>query len=99
MGFCCQAAYGYTASLTKHVAEMAAQSKIVSQQLENPDGETYSPMNLLGKTAVRKNLIQILMFSIDEDALADAFQIDESQLTGDMADAFDFSNLSVDTIH
>ena len=87
---------GYTASLTKHVAEMAAQSKIVSQQLENPTVNVFTN-EPFGEDSRQEEFDTNSLFSIDEDALADAFQIDESQLTGDMADAFDFSNLSVDT--
>ena len=80
---------GYPASLTRHIMELSAASPVVRQQLENPacnvlTGEPFGADN--------GNRLELsTLFSIDKNALADAFQIDTDSMNMDLSDAFDFS--------
>ena len=66
---------GYPADLTRHVMESAAESTIVQEQLADPD------TNVLTGTAFgadSQNSFDLeSLFSIDEEALQNAFQFDE----------------------
>ena len=84
---------GYPASLTRHIMELSAASPVVQQQLEDPcrnvlTGEPFGADN--GNRFDLKNL-----FSIDENALADAFQFDTGSLNVDLSDSFDFSAIDL----
>ncbi len=81
----------YSASLVYHVAEVAEQSEIVQAQLANPDinvltGEAF------GDDSEERGFDMRSLFSIDDDALAEAFDFDTDALTGSFSDSFDLSD-------
>lgn len=72
-----QPGIAYPSSLTAHVMEQAAAAPIVQEQLAKPELNvlTGSPFG-----EEHKALDMTSLFSVDEDALANAFQFDESAL-------------------
>lgn len=82
---------GYPASLTTHVAQNAAESEIVRQQLASPDINVFTG-EPFGEESSENNLDVDSLITVDEEALARAFGFDESALTEGMAGAFDFSS-------
>lgn len=81
---------GYTKDLSRHVAEEAENSEIVQQQLQNPDVDVFTN-EAFGEESGQRDLDMNSLFSVDEDAIQEAFGFDESALTEGMSDAFDFS--------
>lgn len=81
---------GYTKDLSRHVAEEAENSAIVQQQLQNPDVDVFTN-EAFGEESGQRDLDMNSLFSVDEDAIQEAFGFDESALTEGMSDAFDFS--------
>ncbi|MBR0406241.1 MAG: ATP-binding cassette domain-containing protein [Eggerthellaceae bacterium] len=83
----------YTPALTRHLAETAAKSKIVKDQLAKPKVDVFS-----GKTFDELedeeggDFDMTSLFSIDEDAMASAFNFDMSSL--DLS-GMDFSGLDL----
>lgn len=86
------AGIGYPASLTKHVAEEAEKSDIVRQQLENPDINVFTG-EPFGEGKSKNGFDMNSLFSIDTDALKNAFQFNSSALSGGLSDSVDFSKL------
>lgn len=82
---------GYTKDLSRHVAEEAENSEIVQQQLQNPDVDVFTN-EAFGEESGQRDLDMNSLFSVDEDAIQEAFGFDESALTEGMSDAFDFSD-------
>ena len=84
----------YLHDLTYYVIDQAANSEIVRQQLADPDinvltGEPFD--------AASNNMLDIAsLFSVDTDALKDAFQFDTSALHFDLDGAFDLTDDSFD---
>ena len=83
---------GYPSSLTRHVAEEAEDSEIVKQQIANPDvnvftGETF------GETESQNGLDMNSLFTVNTDALENAFQFNSDALSGSLSGAVDFSDL------
>jgi len=82
----------YPASLTRHVMDTAAQSRLVQDQLADPqtnvlNGEPFGT----GQTAA---VDMASLFSIDTDQLESAFQFDPGKLDLDLSDgSVDFSSL------
>ena len=82
----------YPAALTRHVMDTAAQSKLVQDQLADPqtnvlNGEPFGT----GQTAA---VDMASLFSIDTDQLESAFQFDPGKLDLDLSDgSVDFSSL------
>ncbi len=75
----------YPASLIEHVAEVAAESDVVKDQLANPDvnvltGEEFGAEFALDLTS---------MFDMDEDMMNELFNVDE------LMDAMDFSSIDL----
>lgn len=88
------AGIGYPASLTKYVIEQAKQSPVVREQLAQPETNV-----LTGKpfgAAEENGFDMSALFSINEDALQEAFGFDESALEIDMADYFTMDQGSLD---
>lgn len=89
------AGIGYTPALTRHVIQKAASSDIVKQQLENEKinvftGETF------GKEDQEESKFNMeSLFGINEDALKEAFQIDESAFNMDLS-SMALSGMSMD---
>lgn len=81
---------GYTKDLSRHVAEEAENSEIVQKQLQNPDVDVFTN-EAFGEESGQRDLDMNSLFSVDEDAIQEAFGFDESALTEGMSDAFDFS--------
>lgn len=84
---------GYPASLTKYVIEQAKMSPIVQEQIAQPG------INVLtGKPfgdADQNSFDMSSLFSIDEDALQEAFGFDQNALNIDMSDYFNMDNGSL----
>ena len=86
---------GYTKALSRHMAEEAQNSTIVQQQQKNPDVDVF--MNEPFGEGNESDFDFNSLFSVDEDALREAFGFDEDALTKGMDEAFDFSDaLSAD---
>ena len=74
---------GYTSALTYHLMDVAADSDIVRAQRENPDVDVFT-----GKTfeelqdEENRNFDLSSVFSVDEEALRNAFSFDSSSLEG-----------------
>ena len=88
------AGVAYLHALTNHVIDEAADSEIVRQQLADPEinvltGEPFDSKDLT-------NIDLASMFSVDTDALKNAFQFDADSLDFDLSDAFDLSGGSFD---
>ncbi len=84
----------YLHDLTYYVIDQAANSEIVRQQLADPDINvlTGEPFDAAGN-----NMLDIAsLFSVDTDALKDAFQFDTSALHFDLDGAFDLTDGSFD---
>ena len=84
----------YLHELTYHVIDHAANSEIVRQQLADPDINvlTGEPFDAAGNS-----MLDIAsLFSVDTDALKDAFQFDTSALHFDLDGAFDLTDGSFD---
>ena len=84
----------YLHELTYHVIDQAANSEIVRQQLADPDINvlTGEPFDAAGNS-----MLDIAsLFSVDTDALKDAFQFDTSALHFDLSGAFDLTDGSFD---
>lgn len=84
----------YLHDLTYHVIDQAANSEIVRQQLADPDINvlTGEPFDAAGNS-----MLDIAsLFSVDTDALKDAFQFDTSALHFDLDGAFDLTDGSFD---
>ena len=84
----------YLHDLTYHVIDQAANSEIVRQQLADPDINvlTGEPFDAAGNSV----LDIASLFSVDTDALKDAFQFDTSALHFDLDGAFDLTDGSFD---
>lgn len=87
------AGIGYPKSLTRYVAEKAGDSEIVQQQLEQPETDVFTG-EPFGEEENGEAFDMNSLFSINEDALKQAFGFDESVLTEGLEDALDFSDLS-----
>ena len=82
----------YPASLTRHVMDTAAQSRLVQDQLADPQTNVLNgePFGTEQTTAVD----MASLFSIDTDQLESAFQFDPGKLDLDLSDgSVDFSSL------
>ena len=87
----------YPESLTNHVIEYAANSDIVKQQLDNKDVDVFSGKTFEEEEESESAFDMSSLFSIDQDALANAFNIDSSGLSFDASSlSFDTSSLSFD---
>ena len=85
----------YTHALTYYTMDHAAESEIVKQQLENPDvnvltGEPFEADEDSDGFDITS------LFSVDTDALQNAFQFDSSKLQFDLSGAFTLNGSSVD---
>ena len=84
------AGISYSAGLPRHVAELNRDSKIVKEQLADKN------INVLTGKAfddTKKDIDPSELFSIDTDAMKDAFKVDESKLSFNASD-LDLSGLT-----
>lgn len=89
------AGIGYTPALTRHVIQKAASSNIVKQQLENEKINVFTG-EAFGKEDQEESKFNMeSLFGINEDALKEAFQIDESAFNMDLS-SMALSGMSMD---
>ena len=81
------AGINYPASLTRHVMDQAAGSEIVKQQLAEPTVNVFTGTPF-GQQEENSLALENL-FTVDEDALADAFSIDTGALESSFSSLFD----------
>ncbi|MCD7868592.1 MAG: ABC transporter ATP-binding protein/permease [Clostridiales bacterium] len=80
----------YLSSLPVHVAEVAAESESVQEQLADPDTNIFTG-EAFGETSEESSFDMESLVSIDEDALAEAFSFD----TDSLSTAFSGSSLDL----
>ena len=85
---------GYTHDLTQYVIEQAKASAIVQQQMADPQTNVFTGEEFGADTDTSFDMAS--MFSVDTDALKNAFQFDTSALHFDLSGAFDLSAGSFD---
>lgn len=85
----------YPASLTEHVMEQAADSDIVRQQMETPETNVLTG-NSFGEDNSENGMGMDSLFTIDENALQNAFSFDSGVLEKYMAESLAGSDGSVD---
>ena len=83
---------GYPESLTKHVINQAAAAHIVKEQLEKPSINVLTG-NTFGEDENQNKFNMESLFTVDEDALKNAFGFDTSSLNLDTNIA-DYLNMS-----
>lgn len=81
------AGIGYPAELTTHVAKQAAKSEIVQAQLASPKVNVFTGKEFEDKTQSALDLSTL--FSVDTDALKNAFSVDEGALNLDFSGMFE----------
>ena len=91
-GLLLQAGIAYPASLTRHVAEEAAASEIVQNQLADPHTNVFTD-EPFGEESGESDFDMESLFSIDEDALEEMFSFDENDMTEGLSDSFDMSDM------
>ena len=85
----------YTHALTYYAIDHAAESEVVKQQLANPEVNVLTGERFDADQSENDFDISSL-FSVDTDALKDAFQFDASKLQFDLSGAFDLQDGSFD---
>ena len=85
---------GYTHALTEHVIEQAKASAIVQQQMADPQTNVFTGEEFGADNGSAFDMESL--FSVDTDALQNAFQFDTSALNFDLSGAFDLSSGSFD---
>ena len=85
----------YPASLTDHIMAQAAASEIVRQQLADPNVNVFTGDRFGEKSEEQRVDLQDL-FTINQDALENAFSFDAGTLELDLSGSFDLSGLSLD---
>ena len=84
---------GYTTDLTKYVIEKAAASKVVQEQLKDKNTNVFTG-EAFGAENSESRFDMSTLFTVDEEALEGAFQVDESMFNVDLSA---FSNMNLDT--
>lgn len=82
-----QSGIAYPPSLTHHVAEKAASSKIVQDQLADPHTNVFTN-EPFGEESSASDFSLDSLVNIDENSLKDLFSFDEKDLTGSLEGAF-----------
>ena len=83
---------GYDPGLRRRLMELAAQEQIVQRQLNDPETNVFTGAPFGEEAAAEFDLGSL--FSLDEDALTDAFAFDPSAFSLDLSGlSFDFSGL------
>jgi len=84
---------GYPASLIDHLMERSSGSEIVRSQRQNPEINVFTGLPF-GQEPDREEMDMSTLFSVDEDAIADAFQIDSDAMQIDPS-LLDLSSLDL----
>ena len=91
------AGINYPASLTQHVIDEAAASKIVQDQLADSGIDVFTGKEFGAEDEDGSGFSMESLFTIDGNAISSAFTIDQSALTAGLGDMdLDLSNVSVD---
>ncbi|MEE3491972.1 ABC transporter ATP-binding protein/permease [Ruminococcus sp.] len=87
---------GYPASLTQHIIDIAKDSQIVKDQIENPDTDVFTGKSFDDKSN-NKNMDFSSLFSVDSDAITDAFNLGDSgfDLSAMDLSGLDFSGMDL----
>ncbi|OUP63143.1 ABC transporter [Drancourtella sp. An177] len=86
---------GYPSSLTKHVIKQAEKSDIVKQQMENPETNVFTN-EAFGSEESENELDMNSLFTVDTQAIQNAFGFDEKAISQGMAGALDMSDVFAD---
>ncbi len=90
---------GYTAALTSELMRRADESQIVQEQKANSDVDVFTGKTFEELQSSQKSQFDLSsMFSVDEDALKDAFSFDTSvlgSLGADGMESLDLSNMEM----
>ena len=86
------AGIGYPASLTRHVAEQAKDSRIVQEQQQDHTINVFTK-EPFGEDSSQEDFDMDSLVSVDENAIQNAFQFDENALTEGISGSFDFSGM------
>ena len=84
---------GYLPSLTEHVILEASDSEIVKEQLQDRNINVFTGKEF-GEQDEEDEFDMTSLFTVDGDAMAEAFQVDESMFQVDLSG---LSNLNLDT--
>lgn len=84
---------GYLPSLTEHVILEASDSEIVKEQLQDRNINVFTGKKF-GEQDEEDEFDMTSLFTVDGDAMAEAFQVDESMFQVDLSG---LSNLNLDT--
>ena len=91
----------YPASLIEHLMDLADRSEVVRSQKRDPSVNVFTGLPF-GQEPDREQVDMSTLFSVDEDAITDAFQIDQDamELDPSMLDlsSLDLSQIDVSTI-
>ena len=82
---------GYPVSLTQHVAKQAKNSRIVQQQIADPDVNVFTNEPFSENGSSQNPLNMDSLFTVDTDAIQNAFKFDENALSGGLTDSMDLS--------
>lgn len=87
----------YPASLTQHVIDEAASTKIVQDQLADTGIDVFTGKEFGAEDDDESGFSMDSLFTIDSAAISSAFSVDQSALTAGLGDMdLDLSNVSVD---
>ena len=84
-----QSGIGYLASLTEHLVEKAEDSQIVQQQIADPDVNVFSGEPFGEESS--QGLDMDSLFTIDAEALQNAFSFDSSAMAAGLSGSFDLT--------
>ena len=86
------AGIGYPSSLTEHVVQEAETKEIVQKQLADHTVNVFTN-EPFGEESGQSDFNMDSLVTIDENALKEAFQFDESAMTQGLSGSFDFSGM------
>ena len=86
------AGIGYPSSLTEHVVQEAETREIVQKQLVDHTVNVFTN-EPFGEESSQSDFNMDSLVTIDENALKEAFQFDESAMTQGLSGSFDFSGM------
>ena len=82
----------YPSDLTEHVVQEAENSEIVQKQLEDHTVNVFTN-EAFGEESSQSDFDMNSLITVDERALQEAFQFDESAMTEGLSGTFDFSGM------
>lgn len=82
---------GYPVSLTQHVAKQAKNSRIVQQQIADPNVNVFTNEPFSEAGSSQNPLDMDSLFTVDTEAIQNAFKFDENALSGGLTDSMDLS--------